>query len=391
MEHLTGLEGYSIKKDGKAMRLGYTTGSCAAAASKAAAFMLLSGDIKEEVCLMTPKGIMLRLLIEDIKKGEGFVSCAVRKTAGDDPDITDGALIYSCVSLTDDENIKIDGGKGVGKVTRPGLDRKPKESAINTVPRNMIEKELLSVKEDFGYKGGFKAVISVPDGERLAEKTFNPRLGIEGGISILGTSGIVIPMSDEAVIESIRAEMNMLRQIGASYIALTPGNYGESFSKKELSLNSAYTMQCSNFIGDVLEIADDIGFKGILFVGHIGKFIKLSGGIMNTHSHNADCRCELMAAQALRAGADAACAKKILGTLTSEEALDILNEEGLLEKTMQAAMERIQFYLKAQRKTDLETGAVVYSNVYGLLSRSDNADALIEKINSQSSPEGGSF
>ena len=379
MEHLTGLEGCSIKKDGKIMRLGYTTGSCAAAASKAAAFMLLSGTLKEEVCLMTPKGIMLRLLIEDIKTDETSVSCAVRKMAGDDPDITDGVLVYSCVRLNDDESIKIDGGRGVGRVTRPGSDQPVGEAAINKVPRSMIEKELLSVKEELGYKGGFSVVISVPEGERLAKDTFNPRLGIEGGISILGTSGIVIPMSDEAITESIRAEMKMLREEGASYIALTPGNYGESFSRETLSLDPAHTMQCSNFIGEVLETADSLGFKGILFVGHIGKFIKISGGIMNTHSHNADCRCELMAAAALRAGADAGCANRILAALTSEEALDILNEEGLLDKTMKVVMERIQFYLKAQRKTDLEIGTVIYSNVYGELARSDNADDLIKK------------
>ena len=380
MEHLTGLEKYSIKKDGKAMRLGYTTGSCAAAASKAAAFMLLSGILKEEVCLMTPKGIMLRLLIEDIKVNETYASCAVRKMAGDDPDVTDGVLVYSCVRLNGDESIKIDGGLGVGRVTRPGSDQPVGEAAINSVPRSMIEKELLSVKEELGYKGGFDVTISVPEGERLAKDTFNPRLGIKGGISILGTSGIVIPMSDEAIIESIRAEMKMLKEEGASYIALTPGNYGESFSRKNLSLDPAKTMQCSNFIGEVLETADSLGFKGILFVGHIGKFIKVSGGIMNTHSHNADCRTELMAAAALRAGADLRCANKILSAFTSEEALDILNEEGLLDKTMKVVIERIQFYLKVQRKTGLETGTVIYSNVYGELARSDNADDLIKKI-----------
>ena len=388
MDHSTGLEEYSIKKDGKVMRLGYTTGSCAAAASKAAAFMLLSGNIKEEVSLMTPKGILIHLLIEDIDMAADRVSCAVRKNAGDDPDVTDGILVYSCVSLKEEPEIEIDGAKGVGRVTKPGLNQPVGAAAINSVPRSMIKKELEDVKEELGYKGGFKVLISIPEGAAIAEKTFNPRLGIEGGISVLGTSGIVVPMSDAAVIESIRAEMSMLKEAGSEYIVLTPGNYGEDFCRQNLNVDLTYSMKCSNFIGDVLEIADNLELKGLLFVAHIGKFIKLSGGIMNTHSHNADCRAELMAAAAIKAGADIKCAKKILGTFSTEEALDILKEHGIMETAMHNVMDRIQFYLKNQKKTGLEIGTVIYSNVYGLLARSDNADDIIEKINGQGTAGG---
>ena len=389
MAHITGLEDHSIKKDGKVMRLGYTTGSCAAAASKAAAFMLLTGNIKEEVSLLTPKGILIHLLIEDINMEPGRVSCAVRKNAGDDPDVTDGILVYSCVSLKEEPDIETDGGKGVGRVTKPGLNQPVGAAAINSGPRAMIKKELEDIKEELGYKGGFKVVISVPEGEEIAEKTFNPRLGIEGGISVLGTSGIVVPMSDEAVTGSIRAEMSMLKEAGAEYIVLTPGNYGEDFCRKNLNIDLTYSMKCSNFIGDVLEIADNLELKGLLFVAHIGKFIKLSGGIMNTHSHNADCRAELMAAAAVRAGADLQCVKKILGTLSTEEALDILKEHGIMEAAMHNVTDRIQFYLKNQKKTALETGTVIYSNVHGLLARSDNADGIMEKINRQGIAAGG--
>ena len=383
MEYTTGLEGYSIKKDGKVMRLGYTTGSCAAAASKAAAYMLLTGIKKEEVSLMTPKGILLHLLIEDIRMENGQVSCAVRKNGGDDPDVTDGVLVYSCVSLKADAEIEIDGGKGVGRVTRSGLNQSPGAAAINSTPRSMIKKELEAIKEELGYAGGFKVVISVPEGERIAESTFNPRLGIEGGISILGTSGIVIPMSDAALIESIRIEMNMLVNAGAEYIVLTPGNYGEAFSKEHVNVDLTYSMKCSNYIGEVLEIADNLGVKGLLFIAHIGKFIKLSGGIMNTHSHHADCRAELMAAQALRCGCTLECARRLLATFTSEEALDILIEEGILDDVMRCTVEKIQFYLKNQKKTSLEIGTIIYSNVHGFLAASDNADEIANKINAQ--------
>ena len=383
MDLKTGLEDLSIKKDGKVMRLGYTTGSCAAAASKAAAFMLLTGIRKEEVSLMTPKGILLHLLIEDIKFYDGSVSCAVRKRAGDDPDVTDGALVYSEVSLINEPFVDIDGGVGVGRVTKPGLDQPAGAAAINSTPRKMIKKELEEIKNEQGYNGGFKVVISVPEGERLAQNTFNPRLGIEGGISILGTSGIVIPMSDAALIESIRIEMNMLAKAGAEYIVLTPGNYGETFSRESVNVDLKYSMKCSNYIGEVLEIADNLNLKGLLFIAHIGKFIKVSGGIMNTHSHHGDCRAELMASQAIRAGASLECADKILRTLTSEEALDILIEENLLNETMQIVMDKIQFYLKNQKKTQLELGTIIYSNVHGFLAKSDNADELIHKVNSQ--------
>ena len=386
MDFKTGLEDYGIRKNGKVMRLGYTTGSCAAAASKAAAFMLLSGMPKEEVSLMTPKGILLHLLIEDINinKEEKTASCAVRKDGGDDPDVTDGALIYASVSLTGGPGIIIDGGEGVGRVTKPGLDQGVGCAAINSAPRSMITKELEEVRKKFKYEGGFNVIISVPEGARIAKNTFNPRLGIEGGISILGTSGIVIPMSDSALIESIKIEMNMLAEAGAEYIVLVPGSYGEAFARGHMDVDLKYSMKCSNFIGDVLETADNLGLSGLLFIAHIGKFIKLSGGIMNTHSHLGDCRSELMAAQALRAGACLECANQILASATSEEALDILARYGMLEKTMQVTIEKIQFYLENQIKTGLETGTVIYSNKRGFLAESANADELIKKINSQS-------
>lgn len=385
MSHRTGLEEHVIVKDNKTLRLGYTTGSCAAAAGKAAAMMLLTGKTVEEVSLMTPKGILLHLLIEDIHMEDARVSCAVRKDGGDDPDATNGALVYAEITRSEDAGIHISGGPGVGRVTRPGLQQPVGEAAINRVPRSMITKEAAAVCREQGYRGGLNIVISVPKGEEIAVRTFNPRLGIVGGISILGTSGIVIPMSEAALIESIRVEMKMLCEAGARYLVMTPGNYGEVFSKEQMDLDLTYSMKCSNYIGETLEMAAGLGVKGILFISHIGKFIKVSGGIMNTHSHHADSRAELMAAQALRAGADLTCVKRVLETITTEEALDILKEYDILDETMRVTMEKIQYYLKHQIKTDLDIGTIIFSNVHGSLAKSENADSMIDIINGQCS------
>ena len=193
-----------IVKDGKKLRLGYTTGSCAAAAAKAAAYMLLTGRRKDTIDLLTPKGIRLHLTVEEIKITSSEVSCAIRKDSGDDPDATRGTLIFACVRKTDVPEILIDGGAGVGRVTKRGLDQPVGAAAINSVPRRMIEENVREVCALCGYDGGVSVVISVPEGEALAKKTFNPRLGIVGGISILGTTGIVEPMSEQALVDTIR-------------------------------------------------------------------------------------------------------------------------------------------------------------------------------------------
>ncbi len=369
MEHKTGLEDLYVIKDRKRLRLGYTTGSCAAAAAKAAARMLLTGQEVEEAALLTPKGILLHLLIEDVTRTADCVRCAVRKDGGDDPDVTHGALIYASVRRCGQPGITIDGGRGVGRVTKPGLEQPVGAAAINSVPRSMISKEVSEVCRELKYAGGMEVVIDIPDGERLAQKTFNPRLGIVGGLSVLGTSGIVVPMSEEALIASIRLEMQMLKERGAEYLVITPGNYGEAFSREQEHLDLTYTMKCSNYVGETIDLARELGIKGILFIAHIGKFIKVSGGIMNTHSRNADCRAELFAAAALRAGVPEEVVRRLLDTITTEEAVELLRQEGFLERTMEQVMPKIQFYLNNRGCGELELGAVVFSSVYGTLGK----------------------
>ena len=224
-----GLEDYYVIKNNKKLRYGYTTGSCAAAAAKAAARMLLTGETVENVDLMTPKGILLHLEILDIHKGEEEVSCAVRKDGGDDPDATHGLLVYAAVRKKKESGVTIDGGRGVGRVTKRGLEQPVGAAAINRTPRAMITEAVEDIADAFGYTEGFTVVISIPGGEEVAKKTFNPRLGILGGISVLRTSGIVVPMSEDALIASIHAEMRLRKENGGDYLLITPGNYGAAF------------------------------------------------------------------------------------------------------------------------------------------------------------------
>lgn len=342
--------------------------------------MLLGGGQIDSVELMTPKGILLKLSLEEVSRGAEFVSCGVVKDGGDDPDTTHGLLICAQVSKCRTPGIYIEGGAGVGRVTVPGLDQPPGAAAINRVPRQMITEEVAGVCSRYGYEGGIQVLIVVPEGEGAAKKTFNPRLGILGGISILGTSGIVEPMSERALVKSIEVEMNVRIAQGAKVLLVTPGNYGEAFLKENLPLPFEKNMKCSNHIGETIDMAVAKGVSGILFVGHIGKLIKVAGGIMNTHSHAADSRCELMAANALRAGISREGALKILETKTTDEALDILDGEHVLEGTMRLIGDKIQFYLEHRSYSRIRLGAVFFSSIRGYLGETKNARQLMEEI-----------
>ena len=381
MSHKNGLENYYVIRGQKKLRFGYTTGSCAAGAAKAAVEMLLGGYRMSEISLMTPKGILLSLELEDVQMEKNMVSCAVRKDGGDDPDSTNGLLIYALAEKTNTIGIILVGGTGVGRVTKPGLSQKIGEAAINPVPRSMILQEAKNASARYNYEGGLKITISVPEGERIARKTFNPRLGIVGGISILGTSGIVEPMSERALIESIHVEMKQHFAQGEEYFLVTPGNYGADFLREHMELPFEKNIKCSNYIGETIDMAVDMEAKGILFVAHIGKFVKVAAGIMNTHSHNADGRMEIMASNAIRVGAPLSCAQEILACNTTDEALDTLNRYKILKETMEELMKHIQFYLDHRSYEQILLGAVVFSNVYGYLGQTRDAGKLIAAIN----------
>lgn len=377
MEHKTGLEMYCvIDEKNHRLRYGYTTGSCAAAATQAAVRMLLTREPVEEVALQTPKGILLHLLIEDISMTEEEVCCAVRKDGGDDPDVTHGILVYARVKRSKEPGIHIDGGIGVGRVTREGLSQKVGEAAINRVPMQMIGENAQLVLNEYGSEANLDIRIEIPEGVEIARKTFNHRLGIVGGISVLGTTGIVIPMSEAALVASIRLEMEMLVHNGAKYLVITPGNYGQVFSQESMELDLTYSMKCSNYVGETLDMAREMGVKGILFIAHIGKFIKLAGGIMNTHSRNADSRAELMAVNAIRAGAGLDVARELLDTITTEQGVDILVRENLLEQTMKEIADRVEYYLQKRAGEQMKVGAVLFSNVHGKLAETSLAEEL---------------
>ena len=383
----TGLEDAYIMRGSKKLRMGYTTGSCAAAAARGAAFMLLSGKEIQEVKIHTPKGIVLNLELLDIRRSAEKVSCAVRKDGGDDPDVTDKALIYAEVTFGTEEGIVIDGGFGVGRVTKPGLDQPVGNAAINHVPRQMIRENVEEIQKKLDDFRALQVIISVPEGEELAKHTFNPRLGITGGISILGTSGIVVPMSEEALISTIRVEMEMRKAQGDRVLLVTPGNYGQDFLKTYPWVRADHSVKCSNYVGKTLEFAAELGFDAILFVAHLGKFVKVSGGIMNTHSHEADCRAELLTAQAVRAGADLALAKKLLETGTTEEAVQILKEAGCLKETMEKVTEKIAFYMNYHIEGRVQTEAIVFSSNEGLLGETPGAGELLERLREQEEKE----
>lgn len=359
------------------LRCGYTTGTCAAAAAAGAAARLLTGETLPAVRIITPAGVAVEAELLQHAAGEGWAACAVRKDGGDDPDVTDGALIFTRVERTDTPGIIIDGGEGVGRVTLPGLDQPVGAAAINSTPRRMIGEQMEAVMAKAGYTGGLRAVISVPEGEALAKRTFNPRLGIVGGISILGTSGIVKPMSEAALIDSLYLEMDQRRAAGTEDLLLTPGNYGESFAREVLGLNLDRWCMCSNYLGAAIDHAAGAGFRSVLVVGHLGKLIKAAAGCMNTHSKTADARRETLTAHAALAGADRALLRALFDSPTTDAGVELLKQAGLLGPVMASIGEALDGQLKRRAGEGLTIEALFFSNQYGILGKTPGAERLL--------------
>lgn len=367
-----------ITKLGKTMRCGYTTGSCATGAAMGATRMLLTGQIPQVVELDTPKGIRLQLEILEAAFGQGTARCAVQKDSGDDPDITNGILIFATASRIP-HGIEIDGGEGVGRVTKPGLDQPVGAAAINSTPRRMITEAVTAVCADCGYSGGIRITIAIPEGAALAKKTFNPRIGIVGGLSVIGTTGIVEPMSNAALVDTIKLELSVLSAGGAEGVLLCPGNYGEDFSRDVLGLSMVRQVSVSNFIGDGIEAAVSYGFKRILLVGHIGKLVKLGIGAHNTHSAYGDGRMETLIACALECGGETDLLREILSCVTTDAALQAIDQRGLLEPVMEVLSRRIQAHLERKVPVGTEIGFICFTNAEpfkGVLMKSENADEL---------------
>lgn len=369
-----------VRSGQKLLRCGYTTGTCAALAATGAARLLLTGTVPESISLQTPKGIVVEVAPLFCRRTAAGAECAIEKDGGDDVDVTTGLPVIAAVELRQDPAITLQGGKGVGRVTKPGLDQPVGEAAINHVPRQMIESALRAEAEAAGYPGGFGVTISIQGGEEVARRTFNPHIGVEGGLSVLGTSGIVEPMSQQAILDTIQLEMDQAALANPRQLILAPGNYGLDY------LRDAYpefagipVVKISNFIGDTLDMAATAGFKEVLLVGHMGKLCKLAGGIMNTHSHTADCRTELFCAHAALCGADRALCARLMDAATTDACLDLLDQAQLRVPVLESLLAAIQLHLDRRAAGTFRVGAVLFSNQHGPLGTTQTAKELLEQ------------
>lgn len=364
------------------LRCGYTTGTCAALAAAGAARLLLTGKAPEAVSLTTPKGIAVTagLAAAELPGGDQTARCAVRKDAGDDYDITNGMLVWAEVKKCAAPGIRIDGGEGVGRVTKPGLDQPVGAAAINRVPRQMIRAQMEQICDELGYDGGMEVTISIPGGAEAAARTFNPMLGVVGGLSILGTSGIVEPMSEQAIVDTIALQQRQAAAQGWAELILTPGNYGEDFlNGAGLARRGVPIVKCSNFIGEALDIAAAQKFRRVLLVGHIGKLVKVAGGVMNTHSRYADCRTELFCAHAALCGAPRELCRALMDAATTDACIALLDGAGLRGPVMDSLLDAIQRHLERRAAGAYEIGAAVFSNAYGLLGQTEQAREILRQ------------
>ena len=372
-----------IRSGQRLLRCGYTTGTCAALGAAGAARLLLTGKAPESVGLRTPKGIVVEVAPIYCRKTAAGAQCAIRKDGGDDVDVTTGLPVIADITLLPDApgQVTIDGGPGVGRVTKPGLDQPVGQAAINHVPRQMITDALHAEAEAAGYDGGFDVMISIEGGEEAAKRTFNPHIGVEGGLSVLGTSGIVEPMSQQAILDTVQLEIHQaaLREQSPKRLILAPGNYGLDYLAQNLpEYSSIPVVKCSNFMGDALDMAAAEQFAEVLLVGHIGKLVKLAGGIMNTHSRMADCRTELFCTHAALCGASQATCRALMDAATTDACLDILDAENLREPVLESLLQAIQLHLDRRVAGAFRVGAVLFSNQAGPLGQTETAAQLLQ-------------
>lgn len=378
-------------RDKDELKRGYTTGTCSAAATYGAFYQLVNGEFPEFCNIVLPKGEKIKLKPEDKKVDDKTASCAIMKFSGDDPDVTNGTYVYSEIRLIDKkefllkrednsyitigERFILKAGKGVGIVTKAGLACDIGKPAINPVPQKMIKEVLENLANIYGFEGYAQITISIPKGIELAQRTFNPKLGIVGGISVLGTTGIVEPMSEKALIDTIKVEIDVIKAQGADKIVITPGNYGKDFLDKNTEIKEESCVKCSNFIGEAISYAVKKGFSHIILSGHLGKLIKVSDGILNTHSKYGDERMRIICDLLKELNTDNRIVDEISKCVMVDEAVRILEELGLKTKIMNLVGENILKVLRNEaeklEKTNIKFDVIVFSNKYGLLYISD--------------------
>ena len=393
------MEEYVIKNQ-KKLRLGITTGTCSAAAAQAAAIQLLLGVESHAVTLRTPKGMTVSVPVYLLEADADRVSYKVVKDSGDDPDVTngtdvcvtvayakqrvreqiDGSQDSSCAFTSESyPYLTLDGGIGIGRVTKEGLEQAVGQAAINRVPRQMIFDAVADVCEKANVCKPLHITVWMPEGETLAKRTFNPKLGIEGGLSVLGTSGILEPMSEQAIVATIETEIRQLHAVGEEKILVTPGNYGQAYASEYLGLDLAKSVKSSNYIGDTIDLAISYGMKDFLLVGNIGKLVKLAAGIFNTHSKVADGRGEIFAVHAAMAGAEAKVVQEIYDCINTDRMLDVLEREGLREVVMQSILAAIEKHVDGRIGDTMRFGVIVFSEKYGYLGQTSDAERELNK------------
>lgn len=393
------MEEYVIKNQ-KKLRLGITTGTCSAAAAQAAAMQLLLGVESHAVTLRTPKGMTVSVPVYLLESDSRKASYKVVKDSGDDPDVTngtdvcvtveyvkqrvreqtDGSQDSSCAFTSESfPYLTLDGGIGIGRVTKEGLEQAVGQAAINRVPRQMIFAAVADVCEKANVCEPLHITVWMPEGETLAKRTFNPKLGIEGGISVLGTSGILEPMSEQAIVATIETEIRQLHAVGEEKILVTPGNYGQAYASEYLKLDLTKSVKSSNYIGDTIDLAISYGMNDFLLVGNIGKLVKLAAGIFNTHSKVADGRGEIFAVHAAMAGAEAKVVQEIYDCINTDRMLDVLEREGLREVVMQSILAAIEKHVAGRVGDTMRFGVIVFSEKYGYLGQTSDAERELNK------------
>lgn len=363
------------------LRNGYTTGTCAAAAVKVALEALVYGKINNEVEIITLNRKLLKIPVQKLRLRNNFASCAIKKFAGDDPDVTDGISICTKVELVKElpdlkkgayyNNFVVVGGRGVGLVTKKGLQIQIGKSAINPGPQKMIKEVVDKILEDSEQKAII--TIYIPEGREKALKTYNPKMGVIGGISVLGTTGIVKAMSEEALKKSMFAELRVMREDkDRDWVIFAFGNYGERHCQK-IGLDIEQMIIISNFVGFMIESAVKLGFKKIIMLGHISKAIKVAGGVFNTHSRVADARMEIMGANAFLVGEKPEIIGKILNSNTIEEACDYVENTNIYSLIANKVVQKMQEYARA----DIEVSAAIFSFKGETLAESDNYKRMV--------------
>ena len=353
---------------GKELRGGYTTGACMAAGVKAA-LLYRAGEYCERLELIALDGTPLEIPVKSIEETEGGVRVEIVKDAGDDPDITNGASVFTTVrTLSPGSGVVFHADEGIGTVTKAGLSVPVGSPAINPGPRKLTEQV---IHELLGDEAALEVTVSIPAGVRLAKKTLNPVLGVVGGISVIGTTGVLRPMSEEGFKNSLLPQIDVAKAAGYDTQIFVPGKIGENIAVR-FGLPQEAIVQTSNFIGFMLEAAVERKLKRVLLFGHLGKLAKVAAGVFHTHNRVGDGRLEAMAAYAAAEGLPADGVRRVLAATTTEDAMPVIEEYGLT-KVYDILAERASIRSERHVFGELSVGTVMVTLKGELLGMDNHA------------------